>query len=174
MNTCDEYCIDSCSVINIVKGEALDAIRGFLCRPITIVETVLSEVSADLERQIEESFANNGFVACDAEIDVEEVQDLVINRNIGAGEAHAILACQVTGACLICDDKKARLTAVELLGEGRVIGSIGILCALLARQMLDVEQVMEMIHRMLAAGAFLPPVQQSYWDECAAGNSRIQ
>ncbi|OBQ70493.1 hypothetical protein A9K72_33070 [Mesorhizobium loti] len=111
---------------------------------------------------------------CDSEVDPEELQEFVRAENIGQGEAHSILACRNQDICFVCDDRRARQVAERVIGKDKVIGSIGILCSLLATGVLNIEETLRCLDEMMKSGGFLPTMDEDYWRRCEAGEARLK
>ncbi|MES0177037.1 hypothetical protein NKJ86_00355 [Mesorhizobium sp. M0025] len=110
---------------------------------------------------------------CENEVDPEELQEFIRAENIGQGEAHSILACRDQEIRFICDDRRARKVAERVIGKDNVIGSIGILCSLLAAGILDIDATLSCLRDMVMRGAFLPSMDEEYWHRCEAGDARL-
>lgn len=174
MNISNNFYADTCSLINMFNGGIFPKLPYIFENPIIIVKSVKDEVGGEYEAVLDYTMAREGCVPCGVVVSAIAVSNLVSLENLGAGEAHAILSCVATGGCLVCDDKHARNVAKRMLGECRVIGTIGLICALLAKAVYNVEHAIGAVDRMVRAGAFLPYPERSYWEDCIAGNARLK
>lgn len=99
----------------------------------------------------------------DAEIDADRFLDLVAAHDIGDGELEAIAVCENSGEALCSDDGSARNLAAELLGQDRVCGSLRLLRRAVELEGLPCDLAFEGYQGMLAHGAWLPALQQTYF-----------
>lgn len=174
MNLSDDVRFDTCSWVNLVNCGLLEAVCNFLKGRKAIVGAVQIEMNGPYRELFDALQSDSQCGLCESDVDPEELQEFIRTENIGQGEAHSILACRNQNICFICDDRRARLVAERVIGQERVIGSIGILCSLLAAGILDIEETLLRLTKMIESGGFLPTMDADYWHRCEAGEARLK
>ncbi len=174
MNLSDSVRFDTCSWVNLVNCGLLETVLAFLRGQKAIVGAVQMEMSGPYRDLFDTLQSDNQCDLCAGEVDAEELQEFIRTENIGQGEAHSILACRNQEICFICDDRRARSVAERIIGQERVIGSIGILCSLLATGVMDIEETLLRVGKMIESGGFLPTMDADYWRRCEAGDARLK
>lgn len=160
-----DLAMDACAIINVMKSLIADrtlvridprpqvtAVNEGECRG-------KPETAAALEEFIREELLRRSEIV----IDSQDLLDFVERHELGAGESEAILACMASETHLWSDDKRARNVGTDLLGEPRVVGTIGILKALVGAQDLAIETAWDAYNSMRDAGARLPPITQEFF-----------
>ncbi|TIO34973.1 hypothetical protein [Mesorhizobium sp.] len=173
MNLSDSVRFDTCSWINLVNCGLLETVLAFLRGQKAIVSAVQMEMSGTYRELFDALQSDSQCGLCQSEVDPAELQEFIRAENIGQGEAHSILACRDRDISFVCDDRRARAVAERIIGKEKVIGSIGILCSLLATGILDIEETLLCLDKMIEAGGFLPTMDTDYWRRCEAGEARL-
>ena len=152
--------VDASSVINLINGGALHLLRKLRRRRFWVTRSVINEVWPTDGKQVLTEVALDGLsVIDDVDINVGRFLELLESYLLGAGETESIVACEVLGHTLCCDDRKARDLGRTILGENRVTGSIGILKWYVSELALDPTNVYQMYQVMIAKGGFLPNIR---------------
>jgi predicted nucleic acid-binding protein len=162
--------LDASSAINLHNAAVLDAAgRLARCR-LWLTPTVVGECQPSLAAKILDLKMNGvlQFVD-DVSVPTDFFLNLLAEHNLGEGETEAIAVCKVFGYNFCCDDKKARLLAIEALGKGRVVGSLRILRWCVHEAIFDCSGAFELFKAMRNAGGFLPRVAQPFFCEGTRG-----
>lgn len=174
MNLSDSARFDTCSWINLANCGLLETVLDFLRGPKAIVGAVQMEMNGSYRALFDILRADSRCDICQSVVDPDELQEFIRAENIGQGEAQSILACRDHGLFFVCDDRRARLVAERIIGQDKVIGTIGILCSLLAAGALDLADVLLGVRKIIDAGGFVPAMDDAYWDRCQAGEARLK
>jgi predicted nucleic acid-binding protein len=152
--------VDASSVINLINsGRANASLRG-----LPSVARVTPEVKRETDANSDTGNATqilmgDGLLESEPEIvSFAELEGLIFASSLGAGECETILSCSKTGRTVCCDDKKARKLAIEMLGDEKLTGSIGLLKHKVTEGTLTADEALEAVQQMVHRGAFLPQV----------------
>ncbi len=99
----------------------------------------------------------------DEEVTASNFLALLQQYSLGDGETESLTFSQSLGYMICTDDKRARLVSAELLGNGRVIGSLGLLKRAVQQQLLTASEAFNAYQKMKTAGGFLPEIDLSFF-----------
>jgi predicted nucleic acid-binding protein len=154
--------IDTCSLVNLHNCGHLKVVCQIV--PLRVSPIVLGECSALCAAEIID-LAQNGNVAFvpDDQIDADRYLDLVGQYDIGNGEIEALVVCEAHSESFCSDDGAARKLGRELLGEGKICGSLALLKRAVEAELLSCEVAFGGYGRMVQEGAWLPPLERDYF-----------
>lgn len=150
------YAVDACTFINLANSGELATVirlpnyRFLISRAVkresaTIADALEQAISVGILQEINDS-ALSAFAF---EALKEEFQ-------LGDGETECLLAAQIFGCNIACDDLAARKAATKLLGPTRLIGSIGLLKQCVMHELLEPSAAFAAYQAMKSYGGFLP------------------
>jgi predicted nucleic acid-binding protein len=156
--------LDASSAINLHTAGVLDAASLLTRCDLWLTPIVVGECQPTLAAKILE-LKTGGTVQFvdDTAVPTEFFLNLLAEHNLGEGETEAISVCRALGYDLCCDDRKARRLATEILGRGRVVGSLRILRWCVEETFLDCSAAFELFNAMRKAGGFLPNIAQPFF-----------
>ena len=156
--------LDSSSVINLVNADALE----LACRlpdiewwlpPAVVDESgpTCAAVTLDLQQRRLINFLD------DHEVNAEQFLALLQAHQLGAGETECVAIAMQTDHHICCDDRRARAMAAEILGQGRVFGTIRILRWCVEQHQIDCAEAKRLLRIMREMGGFLPDTPQAFF-----------
>lgn len=84
---------------------------------------------------------------------------------LGMGETEClVLAQQIDGRMVCSDDRRARAMCVQVLGEHRVTGSIGLLREAVSCKLITAQEATHAVQKMRSMGGYLPELPLNYFD----------
>ncbi len=161
--------LDASTLINLVNGGVLRDVLGlddfdFLVS--NMVRDEASSVAAAIDHVVASGMLG---LVDDGAISAELFRQAKAQMRLGDGETECILAAEVTGCCIACDDRLARRAAKCRLGSSECItGSIGLLRALCAAEKASPEQAFSAYTLMIERGGYLPVVSIDAFMRCDA------
>lgn len=159
--------IDACSIINLYNGGMLRRICELQDLEILVGPIVGGECSVDISPVIAD-LHDGGLLRylADNDLDSDEFLIFVGEAKLGDGEAECIsLARLDQNSVICCDDKRGRMKGVEILGDGRVFGSLRLLKMAVEREIINANEAFEAYELMRGAGGFLPDITIDYFQE---------
>ncbi len=157
-------CADSCCLINLSKADFVEKIAHQIRRIFYIqglVEDELNEVQnfgqALLAANLLQPISGSAVFA-------SEVGQIAAPYNIDLGEAECIAIAEKNGYAFATDDNKARKAAQTVLGNHRVVGSLGLLTEAVKVGVIEPAEAAAGYSLMRARGAFLPRVSGNYFE----------
>ena len=155
---------DACVIINLVNGSVFDTVLnlsgdGFFVGSQASGEC--GEVTSSFLRQA----IQTGKVTLinDDEVTASSFLALLEQYGLGDGETESLTFSQSLGYMICTDDKRARLVSAEVLGNDRVIGSLGFLKRAVQQQLLTASEAFAAYQKMKSAGGFLPEIDLSFF-----------
>lgn len=150
------YLFDSSALFNLSNGGvlshaiALPASDYLVCGAVhketpTIRETLSILAKAGAIRYID-----------DKEISANQFLEIKNKYELGDGETECIVYAINNSCTLVSDDWYARQTAIQIIGQDRVTGSIGILQRCVSHSLLAEKEAYKAYLAMKAAGGYLP------------------
>jgi predicted nucleic acid-binding protein len=150
--------LDSCSIINLHKGDALKVILSLSRHSFLVGAQVIEECGGRCE--VLNAAIQDGRVKIldDSNIPAHEFFDLLSQSGLGDGETECLMHARRNTALLICSDgRAARAVATYAIGASRVIGSIRLLRHCVEDGLLCEDEAFAHYRTMKQRGAFLPP-----------------
>lgn len=150
------FVLDTCSLINLCNGGILLTVLGLPNKSFYIGPSVGLEAKS-LVNQLNPIIGAGLLLQLDSEeISAVKFLDFKTRFRLGDGETESMTGAFQFGYNIVCDDAAARKAASELLGDGRVTGSIGLLRLCVKEGVLTADAGVEAYRLMLKGGAFLP------------------
>lgn len=156
--------IDASSVINLDNGQALEMVsrledHRFWLSPLVIGECEPTCAATVLRLQ------QNGLLnfVDPKDVSAETYLEILETHDLGEGETECIAICSAKPFIFCCDDNKARQLAQRLLGNGSVIGSIGLLRRCVVHGQISAFDAYAIYELMRQAGGFLPDVDAKWF-----------
>lgn len=162
--------MDACSVINLNNGGALETVCSIATIDVQIGPIAGGECSEGCASALAE-LHQAGLIQylTDTPLDADAFLEFVEEHGLGDGEAECIMLADLDAETVICcDDMKGRKKAKSILGENRIIGSIGLLKWAVDDGLISVTQAHESYVLMKDAGGFLPDVDAHYFGDSGA------
>ena len=148
--------LDASTLINLVNGEVLAeilSIPGATFQMSVAVRTESKSIAAAIDAAVAEG--RLGLVD-DSLISASAFREAKRLMQLGDGETECILAAASMCCAIGCDDRAARKRAKQMLGAGKVMGSIGLLRMAIDVGLLSSEAAFASYGLMLARGGYLP------------------
>lgn len=147
---------DACSLVNIYKAR----LDGFaqsdpcmrLCLGPVVTEEVWGNASHDGAFLVPRGWARELTEA----VESEEFASFMSAHRLGPGESECIILAERYGYFMLSDDKRARRVAASILGEDRVLGTLGVALNLARTGSARLESVFRDYDNARRQGAFLP------------------
>lgn len=154
------YVLDACCAINLYEGRVLEqvvraATLRFVVGPVSLDETGPLDV---LQGLIEQGSLG---ALDDTNIPLARFEEMRRYR-LGPGETESLMFAQDLGHGVATDDGKARDVVARVLGRSRLIGTIGILRAVVTERLLSRDDAVAAYSAMLDAGGFLPKLSPAH------------
>lgn len=156
--------IDACAVINLHNCGQLGLVCGLAGIEVQLSPIVVSECGLGCAAEVMalEAAGVVRFVP-DEEISTDRFLQLVGEHDIGDGELESIAVCEVTDRSFCTDDGGARRLATELLGPGRVMGSLRLLKMAVEAAAIECSEAFAGYNQMRGAGGYLPGLEASFF-----------
>lgn len=151
-------------MINLVHAGAfelictLDEIEWWL-PPVVVDESGPSCAAITLELQ------QRGLINFldDNSVNAERFLELLDVHRLGAGETECMAVALESDFHICCDDRRARLAAINLIGADRVLGTIRVLRWCVEQHKIECGQAKFLLRLMREQGGFLPDTPQSFF-----------
>jgi len=151
-------------VINLVNAGALEivcALNGieWWLPPAVVDESgpTCAAVTLELQQRGLINFLD------DDQVNAERFLALLDSHRLGAGETECVAIAAETDHHVCCDDRRARAMAAEIIGAGRVFGTLRLLRSCVEQQRIDCTEARRLLRTMRDSGGFLPDTPQSYF-----------
>jgi predicted nucleic acid-binding protein len=147
---------DACALFNLHNGGVLETAVSLNDCPFLLGKAVYGEARSIAEELDRLLVLEKLTWLDDAAIPASEFFRLKEELDLGDGETECLAAALHLECKLVFDDMAARRAGFELIGEGRVTGSIGLLRACVSAGSLDRVGAYEAYGLMKTLGGFLP------------------
>lgn len=87
----------------------------------------------------------------------------IVSYSLGEGEAECIANCEHFGFVFATDDRRARQVGKSILGEDRIIGSLGLLRLAVEQHLITASTAVGHVEEMRATGGFVPSVTEEFF-----------
>jgi predicted nucleic acid-binding protein len=147
---------DACALFNLVHGEVFGVIVGMLDPPPCFGPQVRGEcrsIASVLDQALRESRVE---LLDDGVLPASRFFELLEKYELGAGETECLAFASMQPLLVCSDDRRARNMAVQELGEGRVIGTLGLLIRATELSVLAPDAAIAAYELMRRLGGFLP------------------
>ena len=157
-----KYVIDASTLINFYKASILCEIFE-IDEEYLIGEIVLHECGEIISCHL--AAKNDRWQKIDqTQISGSQFFELNVSRRLGICESECISYCLTSPkSALVSDDKKARKVGVELLGDERITGTIGLLQKLVLTGRLSAIEAQMAYMKMKDSGSFLPKLDDEHF-----------
>lgn len=152
---------DACSLINPYKGGVLDVVLQLEDHEFFVEGFVDEESGSFLQSYYDQSLLTK---LSDANIPSSEFSAILSRYDLGFGETECIVFAKMNNTCVCSDDLKARRAAKSELGDSRVIGTLFLLRECVRHGVLTPDAARGAFELMRTKGAFLPDLQDDYFD----------
>jgi predicted nucleic acid-binding protein len=153
--------IDACSLINLEKGGVLDVVLKLEGHEFFVDGFVDEESGTFLKPYYERGLLTK---LSDEQVPASIFSTMLSRYDLGYGETECIVFATMDKICVCSDDLKARKAAKLELGDDRVIGTLFLLRECVKCKVLTPDAARGAYELMRAKGAFLPDLQDSYFD----------
>lgn len=147
---------DSSILINFCAVRRFDLLIKACSPPRYVLADVLEELEPVCRQQVEELLARNDLAVATLEERDELERWATYTLRLDAGEAATLAAAAARGWSMAVDERAARRIAVHDLGANRITGTVGILRAAVAHDLVTIDEADELLHRMIDAGYWSP------------------
>ena len=158
--------MDACSVINLQNGGVLEIVCSLVAINVQIGPIAGGECSEELAETLA-VLHDAGLIQylTDTPLDADMFLKFVDEHRLGDGEAECIMLADLDAETMVCcDDMRGRRKAQAILGEERIVGSIGLLKRAVAHDLISGPQAFASYELMKAAGGFLPDFDNEYFE----------
>ena len=152
--------LDASTLLNLANGEVLSKMLR-----LPGISFQVSAVVRDESRTIAQAIdaaVNAGRLALvdDKLIGVAQFLRSRAEWHLDNGETECILAADIVGCSVACDDKAARRVVSKTLGQERLTGSIGLLRQAVKANLLTKQEAFAAYRLMRDRGGFLPEIAE--------------
>lgn len=156
--------LDACAIINLVNGSVFDTVLK-LREHEFFVGSLVSGECGELTSTVLQPAIQTGrlTVIDDDECSASNFLALLQQYGLGDGETESLTFSQSLGYMICTDDKRARVVSAEVLGNDRVIGSLGLLKQAVQQQLLTASEAFRAYQNMKSGGGFLPEIDMSFF-----------
>ena len=156
--------MDASSIINLCNAGVLENVCQIESSDFLFTPWVDDECDERCTDQLQGARqAGNLSILPDDEIDAELFLNLIEQIQLGNGETETIAAAVGNNSIVCTDDRKARIAASNILGAGRVIGSLRLLRWAVEHKLMVCTQAFEAFQVMRDRGGFLPDTDQAFF-----------
>jgi predicted nucleic acid-binding protein len=153
--------IDTATLINLNNSKAID----FLCQLKSFCFYIGNIVLSECHNELCDKISNmECLIKNFGEIPLEYYISILEEFNLGSGESECLCYGKLYNFSICTDDKKARRVGTRLLGESRVIGSIGLLKELNKQSIISREESYFYYLKMKSHGGFLPEIERNFFE----------
>jgi predicted nucleic acid-binding protein len=152
---------DACALFNLVHGEVFEVIVRMLDPPPCFGPQVRSECRSIATVLDHALGASRIELLDDGILPASLFFELLEKYELGAGETECLTFASVQPLLVCSDDRRARNMATKELGEGRIIGTLGLLVRATELSVLTPEAAFGAYELMRRRGGFLPDVSAS-------------
>lgn len=166
MNKQSVIVFDSCSLINLINGNQLDAILLLPGFTFIIGELVYAEVSKIPFQKIivDKKIASNEIHLFAGELPLDLLSNLFAKFCLGDGETECICISSVYGYRICSDDNKARKAIISEVGLDNLMGSLRLLKMAVSHNVIICRDAKFSYLEMKLKGAYLPNnIEDSYF-----------
>lgn len=156
-------CADACCAINLINGNALEIVSDLSNLTLCIQGLVEDEIGEGYGRFEKLIAVGKIQLISGDDIRASEVSAVAGRYNIGLGESECIVIGKKYNCGVASDDRKARIAAESELGQGRIIGSVGLLKKAANEGLIDPASAYSIYQAMRKAGGFLPKVEPEFF-----------
>lgn len=159
--------LDACTIVFLTNGEVLDTILKLAGRTWLVGQIVSDECrhKGQVIPKLQQAIDDGRITVLDgSDINAADFLNLLDKYKLGDGETECLTYAISNGHIICTDDKKARNIITNLLGQDKVIGSLGLLKEAVQESLLTSVEAMQVYHLMIARGAFLPSIPLDFFD----------
>lgn len=160
---------DACSLINLHKGGVLDLVLKLEDHDFFVEGFVDEESGSFLQPYYEQGSLTK---LSDERVSSSTFSAMLSRYDLGFGETECIVFAMMDNTCVCSDDLKARKAAKSELGDGRVIGTLFLLRECVRCGVLTSDAARGAYELMRSKGAFLPDLEDDYFDILLASRSK--
>ena len=152
---------DACALFNLVHGEVFGVIVGML-DPLPCLGPQVRSESRSIASVLDQALgASRIELLDDAVLPPSLFFELLERYELGAGETECLAFASVQPLLVCSDDRRVRNVTTRELGEGRVIGTLGLLVRATDLSVLTPDAAIAAYELMRRRGGFLPDVPAS-------------
>jgi predicted nucleic acid-binding protein len=156
--------LDACAIINLVNGSVFDTVLNLRGYGFFVGSQASGECGEATSIVLQQAIQTERVtVINDDAVTASNFLALLQQYGLGDGETESLTFTQSLGYMICTDDKRARLVSAELLGNDRVIGSLGLLKRAVQQQLLTASEAFGAYQKMKTAGGFLPEIDLSFF-----------
>jgi predicted nucleic acid-binding protein len=149
---------DACALFNLVHGEVFEVIVGML-DPLPCFGPQVRSECRSIGSVLDLAFgASRIELLDDAVLPASLFFQLLERYELGAGETECLAFASVQPLLICSDDRRARNVTTRELGEGRVIGTLGLLIRATELSVLTPNAAIAAYELMRRRGGFLPDI----------------
>lgn len=156
--------LDSCALINLLNADILKKVFKLSDHVFYIGELVRDECYiVEDQKEIIESQINKGLLkVLEGQISFKEFKAIKDKFGLGDGETESIALSKKLNFHIATDDKKARNSAMEEVGEDFLCGSLYLLKQMIRQGIISCTEGLVLYKLMKIKGGFLPNVDINY------------
>jgi predicted nucleic acid-binding protein len=158
----EEGILDASSAINCINSDSLELVLTISDLTLGVGPIVRRECG---HHALEAMIASGRCRALDdSALPAGRFLALLARYRLGDGETECLLFGEThKGLIVVTDDGAARKAVVDLLGSGRLTGSLGLLRRAVVDGLIGPADAMGRYERMKASGGFLPDINEQFF-----------
>lgn len=158
----EEGILDACSVINCINSDSLEVVLAIPGLSLGVGPIVRGECGHDaLEAMIASGRCR---LLDDGALPAARFLALLAQYGLGDGETECLVFGEAQQSLIVVtDDLAARRAVVNLLGDNRLTGSLGLLRRAVESGLIDGAEAMRSYERMKESGGFLPEISDKFF-----------
>jgi predicted nucleic acid-binding protein len=163
-----KFVLDSSSIINLFNAGFLALLCQLKDHEFFVPPMVVGECHGECAVELV-TLSEQGCVTFldDDVVDADQYLTLLETHRLGAGETECMAVATSDDFGVCCDDRKAREATAILIGEDRVIGTMGLLKRAVEQAITTCANALALFTMMKEAGGFLPDANHEYF--CPGG-----
>jgi predicted nucleic acid-binding protein len=157
--------LDASSSINLHRAGLLEVVLGLTSSGFVFhIGYIVRDECGDLQQFLDLEVAKGALMMIATQSVAPQAFAEVLNLyDLGLGETECIALAKERSLSVCTDDKAARKAVTQHLGEGRVVGSLGLIRECVREGLLSAGDAFIGYETMKARGAFLPCVSTDYF-----------
>lgn len=156
---------DASALFNLVNGGVLDTVTELLT-PTACLGPLVKKECLSIAAVLDAVIASGRLeVIDDSTLPSSVFFRLLQDYQLGDGETECLAFASTRPLLVCCDDRRARNMITKELGDGRVIGTLGLLLRAVELQKLTPEQAWAAYEQMRRRGGFLPDVKSEVFSK---------
>ena len=156
--------LDACTIINLINGQVLHKIAQLVGYTLYVSDNLIEQELLNQPQKIlaETLMIKKSVTLIQSDVTLSEFILLKERYKLGDGETECIAICKKKNYCIATDDRKARASAINELGQTKVVGSLYLLREAVRTNIFSCTDAVNAYNCMKQKGGFLPDVNEEY------------